>query len=244
MKNIFKLGLNELEKEHLEQFKHFFNPERIPQNKSSFSQIHNPNAIRKALEILDWMFEKEVALVLIEQEPNIQIKDLDKVLEKDIVDSAPFQINLPEGALLIRNYSNHLNTFKAISKSNSVFILDSIRTLYLSFNEVVKELIPPYKEDVYYLSKVFAIPYEDWFLANILYQLEDAQKEWMLKHVDTAFVSSIRADNHLFLKPMSASFFMYIEDFSEVIKKYFKKNQMDDIKNQSFGFNFHFRYQE
>lgn len=244
MKSKAKLGLQELDKEHLNYFKQFYDASLIPKTTTSFPQIHHEKAIEKALEILTWMYKNEVGLIFIEPDPTINIDELKKSIDKDLMRKSPFELNLLEGSLLIQHYSNHLDTLKTLSRSNGVFILDPSRTLSLSFNEVVKEIIPPHKEDVYYLSKIFNIPYEDWFLATILYQLDDVQKDWMLNHLDTAFVSSITTDSRLFLKPISASVFMFIEDFSSAIKKYFEQNLMDEIKDQSFGFNFHYKYQE
>lgn len=244
MKSNAKLGLQELDKDHLNYFKQFYDVNLIPEMTSPFHQIHHAKAIEKALEILTWMFKNEIALIFIEPDPAFHWDELEPPIKHDVVKQCPFAFDLPEGALLIQNYAIHLDVFKALSKSNAVFILEPARTLHLSFNEIVKELIPPYKEDVYYLSKIFLIPYEDWFLATILYQLEETQKDWMLKHLDTPFVSSISADTRLYLKPISASIFMFVEDFSEAIKKYFEQNLIEKIKDQSFGFNFHFKYKE
>jgi len=225
MKNSAKLGLGEFSPEHLDYFKQFYNPNLIPNSTSPYSQVHHLRATQKALEIINWMVEKEVGLVIFEPDLKEDRRELEKPLLKDMIKDPPFEAKLPKDAMMIQHYPLHLTSLKLISKTHAVFILDPLRTLYLSFNEVVNDLYPPHKEDIYVLSKVFNIPYEDWFLATILSKLEPDQVQWMLDHLETPFVSSISSQHHVLLKPIES-------------------HQMDEYKNQSIIFNFHFRYQE
>lgn len=235
-----KITLDKVSKEQLDYFNMFFNPHEIqPSKPPPVHPIHHQASVKKALIVLDWMLANTVALVIKEKANTPFNEAYLATVQEDIITDIPFDCTLLEGALLVQSYNVHMKEFKEMSKEESIFILDPLRTMGLSFNEVLDEIIPPTRTDTYILAKTFNIPYEDWFLATILDQLNDTQQDWMLKHLKSPFVSSLSVQTVIFsarLKPMV----MFVEDFSQTIKKFFYHAIMDEIKDFSFGFAYHF----
>lgn len=221
----------------------FFNPDYSYHKNAQTPAIHHPNGVKTALKILTWMFENDISILFVDEGSTHIIEDIKTQLGSAVIKNIPFAHQTHHPAVIIQDSHNYLETLKAISKKDTLFLFHPSHTLILDFLEVVDEDIPPQKEDTYILSRFFNSAYEDWFLATLMHQLTDSQQAWILTHLTTPFVASLSVKTIIMSSSMRVMV-MYVEDFVNVIKKLFSHHFMDELQGYSFGFIYHFMFKE
>jgi len=237
------LGIRNLNAEELMDFVDFYQPLSIESQREVQTTIHHQVTVEEALKIIKWMTENEVCLVYKDSHKNTD-NHLFESIQKVAIQEVPFKFNGPKGAYLLANYSDHIESLKKTSQIESIYVFEPSRTLTLMFDGVLDETIPPEKFDVFFLSRAFDIAFEDWFLALILMQLDIQSQNWMLKNLDSRFVSSIHLDLRLSMMAGAYGMFMPVEVFAHAIKHLIESQDIETIKQYSFLFNYQFFYND
>lgn len=237
------LGLYKYNEEKMHATHLVFNPEYAYSTATLNPQIHHKTSLTKAQKIIRWMLAEDIGVIWVDQESTGLRKAIETILHAVILSSVPFPMDESKAPLILKNAHAHFDTLKGLSIKGSIYLFSPLHTLAFSFNAVVDEDIPPRNNDVYILSRLFLIPYEDWFLATILDQLDEKEVAWIKDHLDTPFIGSLSVKTMIMSSSMR-KMVMYVEDFVHVIKHLFNTHLMDELQDYSFGFIYHFMFKE
>lgn len=199
-------------------------------------------AVNHALDVITWMRTQDVGVIWIEDASDELRHHLKETLKAQLIQTPPFTVDETSEAFIVDNIHASWDPLKKLSYRGSLFIYTPMTTQIMSFGDVVSDDIPPRSSDTYMLSRLFYSGVESWFLASILDQLTPVQRTWMLEHLDSPFVESLSVNARIMSSSMKAMV-MYVEDFTEVIKKLFTHQFMDELQTYSFGFVYHFMFQ-
>lgn len=238
-----KLGLYKYNDEKTHATHLVFNPAYAFKPKDSHSPVHYLTSLSHAQTIIRWMMEEDIGVIWVDLESKDLKKKIKQTLRDNLLDKVPFPTDETMRPLILKEAHTHFDTLKKLSKEGSIYLFSPLHTLAFSFNAVVDEDIPPRSNDIYILSRLFFIPYEDWFLATILDQLEEHEEAWIKAHLDSPFVRSLSVKTVIMSSSMR-KMVMYVEDFVNVIKQLFNNHFMDELKGFSFGFVYHFMFKE
>ena len=235
-------GLYDLKADERHALEACFNP-TYTFTKPSFkpSRHRTKHAVTQALTVFSWMRLGDIAAVWLESEDATLRKRLQDTVDSHHIAKPPYAVDETFDCLLVEKIHTFWDELKALSTEGSIFIYTPFMTQVMSFGDIVSEEIPPRTSDSYMLSRLFLTGYEAWFLAAILDQLTKPQQTWILDHLESPFVESLNVDT-VVMSSSIKSMIMYVEDFTDVIKKLFKHAFMEELQIYSFGFVYHFMF--
>ena len=207
---------------------------------------HDNIKVNAALSILNGFLKDDVVVVIYNGSDKKEVKSsLKDALKDDFLDAVSgHQFKQDENVSLVRNATINKQVIERYSCQESmIFLLYLDRTEILSFGDTVAIMEPLDNEEMVGLSRMFSIPYDDWYLALVLLELKVEIRNAYLDILESPLVSSITMSPFL-IKNRQFSKVMKLSERARVLRSLYEKNVLEFVKEYPFSLIYHFMHKQ